>query len=276
VRSTDCAHIPQSQIDADREADGEHSSTFRIKDLSEFLYDSGESVISLEHVRKLLADPPAFVPGPIVGFADFSAGGDESVLAVVRGNSVEIADAWRNKDTMSNCGRFISNFQKHNLRGFEVGGDAGGMGVVMLDRLAESGFRLKHVHNGSAARRSESFTDLAAESWATTAQLIERRLIRLPPDEKLVAQLTSRQRRYDGRGRLRLEPKDDLRNRGVESPDRADAVCGTIMMRLQADPFAFDAAGRQNMSAMMDATLRRMERSRPIGYIEHVDWNSVW
>jgi len=51
IRSTDCPHIPQSQIDADREADGEHSSTFRIKHLSEFLYDSGESVISLEHVR---------------------------------------------------------------------------------------------------------------------------------------------------------------------------------------------------------------------------------
>jgi hypothetical protein len=43
IRSTDCAHIPQSQIDADREADGEHSSTFRIKHLSEFLYDSGQT-----------------------------------------------------------------------------------------------------------------------------------------------------------------------------------------------------------------------------------------
>jgi hypothetical protein len=60
IRSTDCPHIPQLQIDADREADGEHSSTFRIKHLSEFLYDSGQSVISLEHVRNLLADPPAF------------------------------------------------------------------------------------------------------------------------------------------------------------------------------------------------------------------------
>jgi hypothetical protein len=48
IRSTDCPHIPQSHIDADREADGEHSSTFRIKHLSEFLYDSGKSVISLE------------------------------------------------------------------------------------------------------------------------------------------------------------------------------------------------------------------------------------
>jgi hypothetical protein len=83
IRSTDCPHIPHSQIDADREADGEHSSTFRIKHLSEFLYDSGESVISLEHVRALLDGPPAFEPGPVGAFADFSAGGDESVFSIV-------------------------------------------------------------------------------------------------------------------------------------------------------------------------------------------------
>lgn len=123
IRSTDCSHISQSSIDADREADGEHSSTFRIKHLSEFLYDSGESVINLEHVRNLLADPPAFVPGPVGAFADFSAGGDESVFSICRGNSAEIVDAWRHKDTMSNVGRFIVNFQKHNIRGFECGGE---------------------------------------------------------------------------------------------------------------------------------------------------------
>jgi hypothetical protein len=69
----------------------------------------------------------------------------------------------------------------------------------MLDRLAETGYHLKHVHNGAPAQRSESFADFAAESWAMTARLIERKLIRLPPDERLVAQLTSRQRRYDSR-----------------------------------------------------------------------------
>jgi hypothetical protein len=101
---------------------------------------------------------------------------------------------------MSNTGRFIENFKKHNFRGFEVGGDAGGLGIVMLDCLAEKGYHVKRIYNNSPAQRSESFSDLAAESWATVAQLIERKLIRLPPDERLVAQLTSRQRRYTSGG----------------------------------------------------------------------------
>ena len=43
----------------------------------------------------LLDGPPAFEPGPVGAFADFSAGGDESVFSICRGNSTEIADAWR-------------------------------------------------------------------------------------------------------------------------------------------------------------------------------------
>jgi hypothetical protein len=49
-------------------------------------------------------------------------------------------------------------------------------------------------------------------------------------DEKLVAQLTSRRKLYDSKGREKLESKADLRARGVESPDRADALIGAIVL----------------------------------------------
>jgi len=65
---------------------------------------------------------------------------------------------------------------------------------------------------------------------STVGQSIEQRKIMLPADEKLVTQLISRRRLYDSRGRERLESKADLRARGVESPDRADALIGAIIM----------------------------------------------
>jgi phage terminase large subunit len=43
-------------------------------------------------------------------------------------------------------------------------------------------------------------------------------------DEKLIAQLPSRRKLYDSKGREKLESKADLKARGVESPDRADAL----------------------------------------------------
>jgi hypothetical protein len=48
------------------------------------------------------------------------------------------------------------------------------------------------------------------------------------------------------------------------------------MLRLTADPYAFDPAGRQAMHQQMQQTLRQMERSQPVGYEPHVIWDLVW
>jgi hypothetical protein len=77
-----------------------------------------------------------------------------------------------------------------------------------------------------------------AEWWSIVGQLIERRQIIIPNDEKLIAQLTSRRKLYDSKGRERLESKADLAARGVESPDRADALIGAIMLGIGSDPYA--------------------------------------
>jgi hypothetical protein len=75
---------------------------------------------------------------------------------------------------------------------------------------------------------------LSAEWWSTVGQLIERRQIIIPNDEKLIAQLTSRRKLYDSKGREKLESKADLRARGGESPDRADALIGALVLGIDA------------------------------------------
>jgi hypothetical protein len=72
------------------------------------------------------------------------------------------------------------------------------------------------------------------EWWSVVGELIEHRKIVLPNEEKLVAQLTSRQKLYNSKGRERLESKADMRARGLESPDRADAVIGAVMLGIGA------------------------------------------
>jgi hypothetical protein len=115
--------------------------------------------------------------------------------------------------------------------------------------------------------------------WSTIGQLIERRQVIIPNDEKLIAQLTSRRKLYDSRGREKLESKADLKSRGVESPDRADALIGAVMMRLDSDPYAFDPAGRQSMLEERQSARRMMERSIERNgdfRTPYVDWNLVW
>jgi hypothetical protein len=107
---------------------------------------------------------------------------------------------------MHSVGKLLNWFHKLRLHGWQIGGDEGGMGHVIMDRMAEQDFHLHRVNNGSPAKRSDIFTNLSAEWWSTVGQLIERKMIRLPSgDEKLIAQLTSRRKLYDSRGREKLE-----------------------------------------------------------------------
>ena len=63
--------------------------------------------------------------------------------------------------------------------------------------------------------------------------LIEHRRVSIEgASEKLVAQLTSRQKQYDSKGREKRESKSDMRSRGLESCDQADALVGSIMLAL--------------------------------------------
>ena len=83
--------------------------------------------------------------------------------------------------------------------------------------MAEEGFYLQRFNNGQAAKRTEIYANLSAEWWSTVGQLIERRAVIIPNDEKLIAQLTSGRKLYDSKGRERLESKADLRACGDRS-----------------------------------------------------------
>jgi phage terminase large subunit len=273
VPSSMCPHVDPSTIEADRE--NLKDSVFRIKHGAEWLYDAGDSMISLESCRALIDNPPAYTAGQITAFCDFAGPGDESVLAVCNGNRAEIVDAWRSRDTMHSVGKFLTHFRRLGLNGHQIAGDEG-YGHQLMDRMQEEGFYLQRINNGSAAQRADIYFNLSAEWWSIVGQLIERRIISIPNDEKLIAQLSSRRKLYDSKGRERLESKADLKARGGESPDRADALIGAISMRLSSDPYAFDQAGGQAAAELLQWCNRQMERSQPVGYEPFVDWNLVW
>jgi hypothetical protein len=273
VTSAMCPHVNPAEIEEDRQ--NLKDSVFRIKHSAEFLYDAGDSIISLESVRALVANPPPFVLGPKTAFVDFAGAGDETALGLCEGNRVWIEDSWRSRDTMNSVGKLRHHFARLGLKASHVGGDQG-FGYQLMDRLDELGFRMHRVSNGAAAEKDEIYFNLAAESWSTVGELIERKLIILPNnDEKLISQLCSRRKLYDSRGRIRLESKEDLAKRGIESPDRAEGLIGSIMVRLMHDPFAFDKAAAQRRSKQWDLALASQSKGG-VEYGNGMDWAEAW
>ena len=104
------------------------------------------------------------------------------------------------------------------------------MGTPMCDMLADAGWPINRFDFGGKAGNSQVYYNRGCEIWMKLSRSIEKGEIVLIHDPTLISQLTTRKIFYDLKGRTRLEPKDDLRSRGVKSPDRADAVAGCFAL----------------------------------------------
>jgi phage terminase large subunit len=229
ITAFDCPHISRQWIDAQIEKHGENSPFIRSMIFAEFSEgDELGAILSVARLEHCLQTPPVWQGGRTRAFCDFAAGGDENVLAIARGNRVQIAAVWRDRDTMRAVGRFIQLFREHSLPPQEIACDGGGLGIPICDRLKELGWLVRVVNNGSPAKEPNLYANVAAEIWMGGACKIERAEVILPDDRELFAQLTSRRAFPNSRGQIALESKEQMRARGLASPDRADAVLGCL------------------------------------------------
>jgi hypothetical protein len=225
VTAFDCPHITQAQIDEVTQRYGEKHPLTRSMIYGEFVDIGLESlVINLTQLQNCHNTPPRFRPGVRIAGVDFAAGGDQNVICISDGNKILPMIAWREKDTMAAVGRFIVEFKKAGLEANNIYADASGMGMVMCDALAESGWVVNRVNFGATAYDNNAYTNRSAEMWYGMAKKIEDAEIILPEDEDLTAQLTCRRTITNSKGKLGVESKDSMRARGIASPDRADAL----------------------------------------------------
>ena len=81
------------------------------------------------------------------------------------------------------------------------------------------------IRDGQPAVDKERFVDARAEAYWNLRDLMEGHRDRLDPfDDRLAGQLGAIKWKLDSKGRVRIESKEEMRKRGVPSPDRADGV----------------------------------------------------
>jgi hypothetical protein len=111
----------------------------------------------------------------------------------------------------------------------------------MIDALTEKGWGINRVDNGDPAQ-DPHYYNRGSEIWFTAAQEIRRNLMVLEGiDKATFEQLTTRRiaykvKRGDSKALLYAESKDDMKARGLESPDRGDAIMGAISCSSYFDP----------------------------------------
>jgi hypothetical protein len=74
----------------------------------------------------------------------------------------------------------------------------------------------------------ETYMNLRTELWFKAKGWLEERGCKLPNNDQLMAELTSIKYTFTSSGKMKAEGKDEMRKRGLGSPDLADAFCLTM------------------------------------------------
>jgi hypothetical protein len=151
-------------------------------------------------------------------------GTDETCVYRNRGGMIRLEMAWRKQDTDTSRARVQVLLEADRWRPMQI--DVVGLGAGVYDPLANQGFRVQPFSGGEQAHDPGRFVNKNAEAWWSFREDLEAGLIDLDSDDLLLAaQLQGRKWRLDAsQRRIRIESKDEMKARGVPSPDRADAA----------------------------------------------------
>lgn len=219
---------------------GEDNPLYQAKVRGRFPTEGVNTLISMVWTQRAIDTPndPQAAWAPVeIGLDVARYGDDESCMVIRQGRAFLALEAWGNRDTMFTANKAAKAIVEHDARVCRV--DVIGIGSGVFDRLCEmqaegkilETCRLVAVNVAEATARQKAtqqpdpdFHLLRDEVWWNLRETLRLDMCTgLPHDEVLMGQLCGIQ--YDLKSmRLKVERKEDMKARGLGSPDRAEAM----------------------------------------------------
>ena len=206
---------------------------YQVRVLGEFPSEAEDTLIPLRLIERAaeaeeaaspVSDEPAVSDEPVeIGVDVARFGADRTVICVRRGDRVIEMEALSRQDTMETAGRVkraIGKYRPSIVRVDEIG-----LGAGVLDRLREQGCSMvTGVNVAARSSRPEHFANLRAELYDGLRERFQQERVRIPGDPDLIGELAAVRYSFTSSGQVKIEGKEELRARGLRSPDKADAL----------------------------------------------------
>lgn len=179
-----------------------------------------------EATRRTLSDAEYVHEPKVLGVDVARFGDDRSVICLRQGRACFRLSTFRNLDTMQLVSQVAMAIEKHQPAAVFV--DVTGVGAGVVDRLQQLGHNVIGIANSSRASSSK-YLNKRIEMWDVMAAWVKAGGC-LPDDAELISELTAPTYFFARDQRMQLESKDDLKARGLPSPDKADALALTFAL----------------------------------------------
>jgi len=225
------------------------SNAYLVRVLGEFPVADDDTVVPLHLVEAAMHRDlqPAEGVQPTWGLDVARMGDDASVLCKRVGRVVTEIRSWRKLDLMQLCGAVKAEYDA--LPPSEqpmIYVDSAGLGSGVLDRLQELNLPAIGVNVSESPSMGQQYLNLRAELWFRVKSYLEGRDCSLPRDELLLAELVAPRYSFTSSGKIKIEGKDQMKARGLKSPDKADALCLSLAGEAAIALHGSGAANRWN------------------------------
>lgn len=222
-------------LDAQIKEWGEDSDRARVRIRGEFPRGGSTQFISGDVVaaaRKRVAD--GFQAMPIILGVDVARFGDDrSVIFRRQGRKAEIVAKFYGMDTQKLGGRVQEAIDEHKPDAVVIDGD--GIGGSVYDFLKVRGYDRKtalvEFHGGATPNDQHKYLNRRAEIWGEMRDWLEG--AQIPDEPEMETDLTGPDYGYHPtKGGLMLERKEEMKARGIDSPDLGDALAMTFAVKV--------------------------------------------
>lgn len=231
VDSREVSHTNKGHLNDIIKRNGIDSDFVRIRVLGTFPSRAYDGFISPDSVTTAMNREAHYDSGVavVLGCDIARFGDDENVIAVRQGTDARSIPwrSWRGVDTMQTALRIAEIANELQPDGIII--ESIGPGVGVIDILRSWNIKVLEIHPGAASSMVE-FLNLRAEGWSKMREWIENRGCLPTVDGDLFKQLTTiRYALARGEGALQMEAKKSMKDRGLSSPDKADALMLTFL-----------------------------------------------
>jgi hypothetical protein len=193
---------------------------FPSQSVSQFI---GSDVVEAAKAREVELDRGASL---VMGVDIARFGDDQCVIRFRRGRDGKCIPPikWRDRDTHFSANKIAEAIKQYKPDAVFV--DGGGVGGGVIDNLRAWGYRPIEVNFGAQAGDSKEYYNKRAEMWGLMKDWLKTGSI--DDDAELTDDLVGPQYGFDKDGRIQLEKKEDMKKRGIASPDNGDALALTF------------------------------------------------